>query len=85
MIEYPRAYAVYNKNENVRLESTSGGVFTVLAEYFIEEKKAVVYGAAFDEQFNIHHVRVCEIRELALLRCSKYPHFIVSKFFLEIK
>ena len=42
------AYACKNKNENVRLSSSSGGVFTSLCEYVINNG-GVVFGAAFNE------------------------------------
>lgn len=34
--EYPKAYAVLNKDEHIRFLSTSGGIFSLLAEYMIK-------------------------------------------------
>ena len=47
-INDPVAYAVINKNLNVRNNSSSGGVFSLIANLVLENK-GVVFGAAFDE------------------------------------
>lgn len=51
------AYASMNKDEQVRMKSSSGGIFSILAEYIIKNN-GVVYGASFDEDFNIKHKRI---------------------------
>lgn len=66
-----RAYACINKDENIRMQSSSGGVFTLLAEYVLE-KGGVVFGAAFDEEFAVQHIAVDNIEDLEKLRGSKY-------------
>lgn len=33
-------YAIYNKNEDIRLKSSSGGIFSLLAEYTIRKKES---------------------------------------------
>ena len=83
--EYPLAYAAYNKDIYIRQESTSGGIFTVLADYFINEHKASVYGAGFDEYFNVTHMCINSVEELFRLRGSKYPQSSLSEVFKEIK
>ena len=65
------AYAAYNTDENIRLKSSSGGVFSLIAEYVLRNQ-GVVYGAAFDENFEVEHLRVASVEELELLRGSKY-------------
>lgn len=70
--EYPKAYAVFNKDEHIRFLSTSGGIFSLLAEYMIKNG-AVVYGAAFDDHFSVTHIRVADYEGIAKLRGSKYP------------
>ena len=82
---FPVAYACYNKDLQTRLASTSGGAFTALASYFIEEKNAVVFGAAFDENFNVKHIGVNEISELDRLRGSKYTQSNVCDSYVETK
>lgn len=67
----PVCYAAYNKNEQVRLSSSSGGIFTLLAEYALE-RNGVVFGAALTEQNRIRHICIEKKTELPKLRGSKY-------------
>lgn len=67
----PKAYACYNKNEEVRLNSSSGGIFTLLAENIIN-KGGIVYGAAFDNEFMVKHIRIDNVNKIDKLRTSKY-------------
>ena len=43
-----KVLAAINKNEEIRLKSSSGGIFYILAEKIIKED-GVVFGARFDE------------------------------------
>ena len=47
-----KVYAALNKDEEVRLKSSSGGIFYLLAEKTIAEG-GVVFGARFDEQWQV--------------------------------
>ncbi|MBQ6706116.1 MAG: Coenzyme F420 hydrogenase/dehydrogenase, beta subunit C-terminal domain [Clostridia bacterium] len=69
--EPPQALAVMNKDDTVRFESSSGGVFTLLAEAVID-RGGVVFGAAFDERFAVRHIPVKTKEDLSRLRGSKY-------------
>jgi Pyruvate/2-oxoacid:ferredoxin oxidoreductase delta subunit len=70
--ERPAAYAAWNLDEYVRRASTSGGVFSVLAEYVLA-KKGVIFGAAFEDDFrSVRHIAVESSNELDKLRGSKY-------------
>jgi coenzyme F420-reducing hydrogenase beta subunit len=71
LYESPVAYAAYNKNEKIRMESSSGGLFTLIAEKILDQG-GVVFGAAFDEQFNVKHSHVEIKSDLHRLRGSKY-------------
>ena len=64
-------YAAYTKNEQVRLQSSSGGLFTEIATYVISQG-GVVFGATFDEHFNIVHTYTETLDGLEDLRGSKY-------------
>lgn len=66
-----RALAAYHKDENTRMESSSGGVFTALAHHVLSQG-GVVFGAAFDEELQLSHIGVMSERELSQLRGSKY-------------
>lgn len=64
-------YAAINPNEEVRLNSSSGGIFTQLAEKVIADG-GVVFGARFDEHWEVVH-DYCETSAgLAAFRGSKY-------------
>ena len=65
------AYAVYNTDENIRMMSSSGGIFTLLAELILNDN-GIVYGAAFDDNFEVEHIRVETTGDLEKLRGSKY-------------
>lgn len=47
-------YACRNTNETIRMASSSGGVFTLLAEQVIA-RGGVVFGARFDSDFMVVH------------------------------
>lgn len=71
-------YAAKNKNEAIRLNSSSGGIFTLLAIKTINNGGAV-FGAKFDEQWNIVHDYIETIDDLAKLRGSKYVQSQIGK------
>ena len=47
-----KGYIFQYKDNDIRKQSTSGGAFTAIADYVIENK-GVVFGACFDEKFNL--------------------------------
>ena len=78
------AYASMNKDEQVRMKSSSGGIFSILAEYIIKNN-GVVYGAGFDEDFNIKHKRILYSTDLDLLRGSKYVQSSIGDIYKQVK
>lgn len=66
-----QAFAAVNPNETIRMQSSSGGVFTILAEQIIEEG-GVVFGAAFDDNWEVHHTYTETKEGLEVFRGSKY-------------
>lgn len=79
----PKAYAAYNLNEEVRLASSSGGIFTLLAEYVLEQN-GIIYGTAM-ESFRVKHIRVSEPEGLALLRGSKYVQSDIGQTYVQAR
>ena len=67
----PKAYACYNKNEEIRMKSSSGGLFTLFAEQVIDHG-GVVFGAGFDKEFSVLHSYVETKEELRKFRGAKY-------------
>ncbi|SDM05930.1 Coenzyme F420-reducing hydrogenase, beta subunit [Sarcina sp. DSM 11001] len=76
-----KSWIGYAKNTELRLASSSGGVFSVLAEKIIE-RGGVVFGAAFDENYALHHIMIESPEELALFRGSKYLQSRIDNSFL---
>lgn len=64
-------YAAINTNEEIREKSSSGGIFTVLAEKIIEEN-GVVFGARFDKNWEVKHDYTETKEGLSAFRGSKY-------------
>ena len=80
----PKAYACYNKNEKIRLESSSGGLFTLFAEKIICND-GVVFGARFDDEFNVVHDYVETIEELQKFRGSKYVQSKIGNTYTQVR
>lgn len=77
------AYIVQIKDEKVRKESTSGGAFTAIAQYVLEQG-GVVFGAAYDEKFRVIHASATMPQELLKFRNSKYVQSDTGTTFKEV-
>lgn len=75
-------YAAKNKNEEIRLQSSSGGIFTLLAEKVIQ-KGGIVFGARFDENWEVKHDYTETIAGLAAFRGSKYVQSRIENTYQE--
>ena len=80
----PVAVAAYNNECTAVENSSSGGVFTALAEYVISVG-GVVYGAAFDDDFNVSHIRVDNAEGIELLKRSKYLQSSLGDVLCQVK
>ena len=72
-----KVYAAYNKNENIRMQSSSGGIFTIIAEEIIK-KGGVVFGVKFNEDWMAEFDYTETIEGISLFRGSKYVQAIVG-------
>lgn len=81
----PKAVIVRNIDEKILRDSTSGGAFTAFATALIKEKNAIVYGAAFDENFMVKHVGVNSVEDLWKFRGSKFVQSEINGLFECIK
>lgn len=79
-----KVYAAKNKNEEVRLQSSSGGIFTLLAEKTIQ-KGGVVFGAKFNEHWEIVHDWTDTIEGIAAFRGSKYVQSTIGNTYSEVQ
>lgn len=64
-------YAARNRDESVRSACSSGGVFTRLAEWILD-RGGVVFGARFNEKWEVVHDYAGTREDLARFRGSKY-------------
>jgi coenzyme F420-reducing hydrogenase beta subunit len=67
----PACHAAWNNDKGIRQDSSSGGVFTSIAEWILS-KDGVVFGALYDSNFNVRHKETHTIKGLSELRGSKY-------------
>ena len=79
----PECYAAMADDE-IRMKSSSGGIFTLLAEYILD-KGGYVCGAAFDDNWDVHHIIVDNKEDLAKLRGSKYVQSNTEDCYKQIK
>ncbi|MEI6131718.1 MAG: Coenzyme F420 hydrogenase/dehydrogenase, beta subunit C-terminal domain [Bacillota bacterium] len=80
----PKVYAAWNLDDETRLKSSSGGVFSLLAKEIIDQN-GVVFGAAFDENMKLSHSFVEDYDGLNRFRGSKYIESTVGTSFIEAK
>ena len=79
------AWAAYAKDNTLLQESSSGGVFSILALKTLTDG-GVVYGAAFtDDYFSVCHIKVNSVEELKALRSSKYLQSDLGSCFSDVK
>ena len=66
-----QCYAAINPNEDVRKNSSSGGIFTAIATTVLSEG-GVVFGARFDTDWSVIHDHTETLEGLAAFQGSKY-------------
>ena len=82
---FKKAWGAYNVDSDTLRCSSSGGVFSALAEEIIEEG-GCVFGAAFRPGFQtLHHIKVDNIKELKCLIGSKYLQSEMEDCFVSVK
>lgn len=64
-------FGVQAKEDAVRYASSSGGMFSVLAEYVLR-RQGIVWGAAFNEKMEVVHVEAGNQTEVERLKKTKY-------------
>ena len=83
-LEQSICYAAEHKNIEVVFDSTSGGVFSALADV-IYMNKGYVGGAVFDENFLVKHYISNDKKDLIKLRSSKYLQSNLEGFYKEVR
>ncbi|MBR6659445.1 MAG: Coenzyme F420 hydrogenase/dehydrogenase, beta subunit C-terminal domain [Paludibacteraceae bacterium] len=70
-------YAAKNKDEKIRYKSSSGGVFTLIAEQILADG-GVVFGARFNENWEVIHDYAETVEGLEPFRGSKYVQSVIG-------
>lgn len=82
---FPRSvWAAQNLNEDIRKQSSSGGVASMFAEKVVNDG-GVVFGALFNEKWEVIHSYVENINELEAFRGSKYVQSRIGDSFINVK
>lgn len=76
-------YAAKNINEQIRKNSSSGGIFTIIAEKIIIEG-GVVFGARFNDNWEVIHDFSETLDGLSVFRGSKYVQSSIGNSFKQV-
>lgn len=80
-----KIYGVYSNNESIRINSSSGGMFSELAASVLE-KNGAVFGCTMNDNFSFaKHIKVEDVDDLSKLQGSKYLQSDTNVTFEEVK
>lgn len=80
---YKKVYSAWSKDEKIRFDSTSGGIFTEIARCIIEEGGCVVGAGYVDDNF-VKHIIIESNEELYKIRQSKYVQSKIGHIYRDI-
>jgi acetyltransferase-like isoleucine patch superfamily enzyme/coenzyme F420-reducing hydrogenase beta subunit len=83
-LEKPFVYASYSKNHEVRVDSTSGGIFSELA-FKMFDQDGYVGGAVYNDDNSVSHILTNDRNKLDEIRSSKYIFSLTDELFPEVK
>lgn len=81
---FPICLAAWSKNDQIRSESSSGGVFSHLAMTVLKQGGAVA-GAGYRQDHLVEHIIIHTCEEIADLRQSKYVQSEINYVFRQIE
>lgn len=79
-----KSFAAINTQEEIRLKSSSGGLFSSLAEHCVAHG-GTVFGAKFTPSWTVEHSGTDRAEDIPLYRGSKYVQSKIGHCFEEIK
>lgn len=80
-----KVYGAYSNNESIRINSSSGGMFSELAAS-VFEKNGAVFGCTMNDDFSFaKHIKVENVDDLPKLQGSKYLQSDTNITFEEVK
>lgn len=69
--EQPQTYIAYALDEQLRKQSSSGGIFGIIAHEILHDG-GVVFGAAYDDAYRVRHIHIENESDMRILQGSKY-------------
>lgn len=81
---YGKTYAAVNRDIDIRLESSSGGIFDSIAKSVLQSN-GVVYGVALDEHFDAFVFGIDDVLDLKRIRGSKYLQAEIGEAYRNLK
>lgn len=80
----PLILSAINNNEQIRLKSSSGGLFYLFSKNILSEN-GVVFGCVWDENMQTKHIATQSLTELEKMFCSKYVQSHTKNTFKEVR
>ena len=85
MLNSIKAYAMFATNTSLQTKSSSGGIFSLLAEDMIA-KGGIVFGASFSNDFkSVQHIGINHIDDLIKIQGSKYLRSDIRQSFIRVQ
>lgn len=79
-----KAFAMKNKKASERTKSASGGIFPIIAQLVVK-KNGVVFGAAYNQEFEVRHIKVEKTKDIDRLQSAKYTQSMIENIFVEVE
>lgn len=79
-----KCYVGYNKNEREKEKSSSGAIFSLIANYILEND-GIVIGVAFDKYNKLKHIAINNKKDLDKLKGSKYLQSDIGNIYTYVK
>lgn len=76
------SYAAINTNDEIRLQSSSGGLFSAFSEAILNQG-GIVFGAKFNQNWEVIHGYTETIDNLYQFRSSKYVQSIIGNCYIQ--
>ena len=80
----PQVYAAWSLDEEVRYNSTSGGIFTELAKTVLNQN-GFVAGARYNDRHLVEHAVIDRVEDIPLLRQSKYVQSETKDIYTQVE
>ena len=80
----PETYVAWAKSNAIRCNSSSGGIFSVISDYILNNG-GIVFGATMEPDHTVRHIAVSSNEDLNRLRGSKYVQSDINNTFKQAK